>query len=95
MIEKRNKGSIRDEEDFSDLRETLRSVLPPWREADPLRDLWPAMSRRLQQPPTRTPWLMRVPWPAHIPWFDWALLGIATATLLFFPALIPALLYHF
>jgi hypothetical protein len=29
-----------------------------------------------------------------VPWFDWALLGITAAALLFFPALIPALLYH-
>jgi hypothetical protein len=29
-----------------------------------------------------------------MPWFDWALLGIAAAALLFFPAVLPALFYH-
>ena len=33
--------------------------------------------------------------PIHnVPWFDWALASLAAAALLFFPGIIPALLYH-
>lgn len=91
--EKQKEERLRDKQDFSDLRKSLRGAWPPVSPADPPRDLWPAMSRRLQQPPAGSLSLGR--WPAQIPWFDWALLGIAAVTLLFFPALIPALLYHF
>jgi hypothetical protein len=30
-----------------------------------------------------------------VPWFDWALLAVAGAMAILFPALIPALVYHF
>jgi hypothetical protein len=72
--------------EFADIRDKLRDALYPvgqlenWSELR--RDLWPDMQRRLEQSPIR------------VPWFDWALLAVSGAALFFFPALIPALLYH-
>jgi len=74
-------------DEFANLRETLRGVIAPRHELENgtelRRDLWPDMLRRLEQGPT-----------VRVPWFDWALLGVAGAAAIFFPALIPALLYH-
>jgi hypothetical protein len=73
-------------EEFAAIREKLRDALPPLDEmghgAELRRDLWPEMLLRLGQPQVR------------VPWFDWALLATAGAATIFFPALIPALLYH-
>jgi len=77
----------RDEE--CDLREKLRSAVPPMKDAELRRDLWPQMLKRIEQAPGSG-----LPWPMRVPWFDWALLGVASAALIFFPAVIPALLYH-
>ena len=74
-------------DEFEYLRETLRGAIAPLREfdngTDLGRDLWPDMLRRLEQAPR-----------VRVPWFDWALLGVACAAAIFFPALIPALLYQ-
>jgi hypothetical protein len=74
-------------DEFADLRESLRGAIAPVRElengTEQRRDLWPDMLRRLEQAPT-----------IRVPWFDWALLGVAGAAAIFFPALIPALLYQ-
>lgn len=64
------------------MRKTLREALPPVRQPELRRDLWPEMLRRLQEKPAR------------IPWFDWALLAASIVAAYFFPALIPALFYH-
>jgi len=79
------KGELNTDE-FPAMREKLRDALAP---LDALengtelrRDLWPDMLRRLERPRIR------------VPWFDWALLATAGAAAIFFPALIPALLYH-
>jgi hypothetical protein len=73
-------------EAFADIREELREAVPPLdafeNGAELRRDLWPDMLRRLERPRVR------------VPWFDWALLATAGAAAIFFPALIPALLYH-
>jgi len=73
-------------DEFAAIREKLRDALPPIDKlghgAELRRDLWPEMLRRLEQPQVR------------VPWFDWALLATAGAAAIFFPALIPALLYH-
>jgi len=95
MTEEERSGEKMHDENLGNLRKTLRSALPPMTGLELRRDLWPAMSRRMEHPPARIPWFARVPWPTQIPWFDWALLGVAAAILLFFPASIPALLYHF
>ena len=64
------------------MRKTLREALPPVRQPELRRNLWPEMLRRLQEQPAR------------VPWFDWALLAASIAAAYFFPALIPALFYH-
>jgi len=73
-------------EEFADIREEFREAVPPLdaleNGAELRRDLWPDMLRRLERPRVR------------VPWFDWALLATAGAAAIFFPALIPALLYH-
>jgi hypothetical protein len=73
-------------DEFADVRRELRDAVPPIDELGPgaelRRDLWPDMLRRLERPQVR------------VPWFDWALLATAGAAAIFFPALIPALLYH-
>ena len=73
-------------DEFASMREELRDAMPPLEElghgAELRRDLWPDMLRRLERPP------------AGVPWFDWALLATAGAAAIFFPALIPVLLYH-
>jgi hypothetical protein len=73
-------------DEFAAMREKLRDAVPPLEEleneAELRRDLWPDMLRRLERSRVR------------VPWFDWALLATASAAAIFFPALIPALLYH-
>ncbi len=82
----------------------LKHSLPRVEEEDaqPNRDLWPAMLRRLQQPPASKAWFERG-WFDRIgfnqiwfnqKWFDWALGAAVIAWLVFFPAAIPVLLYH-
>ena len=78
--EVKNGAQLKDE--FKDLREKLRGTLPALGQPELRSDLWPDMLRRLEQPPVR------------VPWFDWVLLGVASAVAIFFPVLIPALLYH-
>jgi hypothetical protein len=68
--------------EFAALREKLREVLPPLAQPELRRDLWPDMLRRMEQKPVR------------VPWFDWAMLAAASAAMVFFPGVIPALLYH-
>lgn len=67
---------------MEEMKKLLKEALPPMREAELDRDLWPAMLQRLAAPPLR------------MPWWDWVLLAGASATILFVPGVIPALLYH-
>ncbi len=62
--------------------EKLRKNLPPLRQPELTRDLWPDFLQIVSAPR------------ADIPWFDWALVALAAAALIFFPGVIPALLYH-
>lgn len=71
-----------EKEEFDELREKLHGAIPAIGQSELRRDLWPEMLRRMERPQVR------------VPWFDWALLGVAAAAAIFFPALIPALLYH-
>jgi len=70
------------QQEMDDLRKLLQRSVHPVGRLELQRDLWPNMLRRLDQPTF------------HVPWWDWALLAAATALLLFFPGMIPALLYH-
>lgn len=68
------------------LRKLLQGAVPPVGNNWSSRDLWPRMVRRIEEQSSR--------FSPRVPWFDWALLGVAAVSLLLFPALIPALLYH-
>ncbi len=70
------------EENDKKIRELLRRVMPPLGETELKRDLWPQMLRKLDERRVR------------VPWFDWALVALVLAWLLFFPGTIPELLYH-
>jgi hypothetical protein len=70
--------------DDNELRELLKRSIAPMNDTELHRDLWPRMLRRLEQQQR-----------LRVPWFDWALAAVAAATLIFFPGVIPALLYHF
>ncbi len=77
----------------------LKQLLPRVEEDDTQlgRDLWPAMLRRLQQPPASKAWFEQG-WFTQIwfneKWFDGALGAAVIAWLVFFPPAIPLLLYH-
>jgi hypothetical protein len=64
------------------IKQLLRQALPPVSEAEPGRDLWPAVLRRINARP------------AAPPWFDWALAGGLVAFAAFVPVSIPVLLYY-
>jgi hypothetical protein len=68
--------------ELAETKKLLQQALPPQREAELRRDLWPAMLQRLDQHPVR------------VSWWDWALLAGAIALFCVFPGTIPALLYH-
>lgn len=73
------------EHDQERIKQLLKRSLPPisaQADAEPRRDLWPAMLKRLEAPPT------------GVPWFDWALLAMVAALLVLFPGAIPVLFYH-
>ena len=61
------------------LKQALRPVET---DAEPERNLWPEMLRRLDERP------------AAVPWFDWALAAGIIAVVAFFPVSIPMLLYY-
>lgn len=76
-----------------DVKELLQQTFPPLRDHDIelRRDLWPQLKQRLDNENVRD----HARHPLHIPWFDWALAALAATALIFFPGVIPALLYHF
>jgi len=51
-------------------------------EAEPRRDLWPDVLRRIEREP------------AKVPWFDWALAAGLVMLVAAFPSAIPVLLYY-
>ena len=71
------------DEEINHFGKKLRAAIPPIRRSELARDLWPEFLQRMRESPSR------------IPWFDWALAALAASTLIFFPEVIPALLYHF
>lgn len=68
------------------VEELLRQAVPPVDNgAEPQRDLWPAMLRRMNtEPAAHNRWA----------WFDGALLAGIAAMAIAFPASIPVLLYY-
>ena len=69
------------EQDHDDIRRLLQDAFPRVN-AEPRRDLWPAMSRRLDARKRR------------FVWYDWAVAGLAGGVIAAFPDLILVLLYH-
>jgi hypothetical protein len=63
------------------LKYLLKQSLPAV-DAEPARDLWPAVLHRLRKHP------------AAPPWFDWALAAALLALLAFVPVWIPMMLYY-
>ncbi len=72
------------------IQQLLKQVLPPVATgAEPTRDLWPAVLRRLDaRSVAATPATLRQNW------FDWALVAGLIAFAASFPATIPVLLYY-
>lgn len=62
------------------------------------RDLWPRMSRRLEERSASRQWLAAM-FSARalssVPWFDWALLAVLVVGICAFPKAILIWLYHF
>jgi hypothetical protein len=69
------------EHDHHDIRRLLQDAVPPVN-TELRRDLWPAMSRRLDAKPPR------------VVWYDWALAGLAGGAIAAFPDLVLVLFYH-
>jgi hypothetical protein len=70
------------------IKKLLKQALPPVApDAEPARDLWPAVLRRLDAAPTRA-------LPQSVSWFDWALIGGLIVFAASFPATIPVFLYY-
>lgn len=65
------------------MKELLQQALPPVNtEAEPARDLWPLLLRRLDAHP------------AAPTWFAWALIAGLLALAALFPTAIPVFLYY-
>jgi hypothetical protein len=72
--------------DENRIKELLKQALPPVeRNAEPERDLWPAVLRKLDADTAQR---------NSVPWFDWALLGGLAIFAASFPATIPVFLYY-
>ena len=69
------------EHDHDDIRRRLQDTFPRVN-AEPRRDLWPPMSRRLNARKRR------------FVWYDWAMAGLAGGVIAAFPDLILVLFYH-
>jgi len=75
----------------------LKQSIPPV-DAEPKRDLWPQMSRRLDETSSSRSWfsvMFSTAALSSMPWFDWALLAALIIGICVFPNTIPIWLYHF
>lgn len=64
-----------------EIRDALKQSFPPVN-TELQRDLWPALLRKLDANQVR------------VPWYDWVLVGLTVAVLLFYPRLVLVLAYH-
>jgi len=65
------------------IEELLKAAVPRTAdEAEPARDLWPDVLRRMDREPV------------SVPWFDWALVGGLVALVAAFPSAVPVILYY-
>ena len=72
------------------IKQLLQQALPPADPAaEPARDLWPSVLRRLDAHSAAA-----APGPLRQNWFDWALLAGLIVFAASFPATIPVFLYY-
>jgi hypothetical protein len=76
---------MNNQEPRNEMKELLKRAIAPAKDLELRRDLWPQMLTKLAEHPAPQ---------KSVPWFDWTLAALAGAALIFFPGLIPALLYH-
>jgi hypothetical protein len=77
------------------IKQLLQQSLPPVDPAaEPSRDLWPALLRRLDQDSREPLRATANSIPRAVPWFDWALLAGLVLFAVSFPAMIPVFLYY-
>ena len=86
--------------DLTEMKHLLRQAMPPVPsdQLEPHTNLWPQLHARIeaQRDADRSAGNLHRESPRiRITWFDWALAALAAAALIFFPGIIPALLYHF
>jgi hypothetical protein len=78
-------------QDEDRIKQLLQQALPPVdSEAEPARDLWPAVLRRLDAEPAAAQRRLAT----STPWFDWALLAGLIVFAASFPGMIPVFLYY-
>jgi hypothetical protein len=87
-------------DELNQIEHLLRRAMPPLPtdQLEPRADLWPQLRTRIESQlnANRTAENIDRESPSsRVPWLDWALAALAAAALIFFPGLIPALLYHF
>ena len=86
--------------DLTEIKHLLRQAMPPLPsdQLEPRTDLWPQLRARIeaQHDADRSAGNLNRESPRiRITWFDWALAALAAGALIFYPGIIPALLYHF
>jgi hypothetical protein len=86
--------------DLTEVKHLLRQAMPPLPsdQLESRNDLWPQLRARIesQHIADRSAANIHRESPRiRVAWFDWALAALATAALILFPGIIPALLYHF
>ena len=103
--EEKNRGSDADtqageRDELNQIKHLLRQAIPPLPpdQLQPRTDLWPQLHARIESQlaadrtaNTGSTSSIRI----RVTWFDWALAALAAAALIFYPGMIPALLYHF
>lgn len=86
--------------DLNEIKHLLRQAMPPVPpdQLTPHTDLWPQLRARIESERNAVHAATNIHRESpgiRIAWFDWALAALAAAALIFFPGIIPALLYHF
>jgi len=71
--------------DDARIQNVLRSSMPPIGDAELPRDLWPEMLKRINAEESKR---------VRFGLLDWVIAAAAAAYLIFYPTLIPNLLYH-
>jgi hypothetical protein len=86
--------------DLTEVKHLLRQAMPPvpQDQLNPRSDLWPRLRSRIEaqgNADRAASSIHRESPRIRVTWFDWALAALAAAALIFYPGIIPALLYHF